>query len=140
MTANRFCVICFQPVPYRQNTCGARECLESWKFLGRDARLKHKNLASMSPSERAFCLSQGPSPDELEAQEASRKQLDNEVEEYQAAQQKKVDSGFMPKSLRDMLIANAPVVNSVVNSKKEEIDPDGDTIAPDATSSNRPTN
>ena len=72
MAANRFCVICFQPVPYRQNTCGSRECLESWKFLGRDARLKHKNLASMSPSERAFCLSQGPTPDELEAARTAR--------------------------------------------------------------------
>ena len=131
MAANRFCVICFQPVPYRQNTCGARECLESWKFLGRDARLKHKNLASMSPSERAFCLSQGPTPDELEAALTAREQLDNDVEEYQHQQQKKQDSGFMPKSLRDMLLTNAPI-------KQEETDPDGNTI-PTAAPSTDPT-
>ena len=122
MPINRFCVICFQPVPYRQNTCGAHECRESWKFLGRDARLKHKNLASMSPAERAFCLSQGPTPEELEAQAARREQLDNDVEEYQLQQQKKQDSGFMPKSLRDMLLANAPIKKDETNGDTEPID------------------
>ena len=77
----------------------------------------------MSPSERAFCLSQGPSPEELEAQATAREQLDNDVEEYQQQQQKKQDSGFMPKSLRDMLLANAPI-------KKDETD--GNPIPIDA--------
>ena len=125
------CAICYMELKRPQNTCGSRECRDVWKNLGRDARLKHLNLASMSPSERAYCLTQGPSPEELEAQAASREQLNNDVEEYQQQQQKKQDSGFMPKSLRDMLIANAPI-------KKDETDGDTEPIDapnPDPTDS-----
>ena len=117
------CKICFTSLPRDQVTCGGLDCRDAWKFLNTEARRKKINLASMTPAERAFCLSQGPSPEELEAQATAREQLDNDVEEYQQQQQKKQDSGFMPKSLRDMLLANAPI-------KKDETD--GNPIPIDA--------
>jgi len=85
-----------------QNTCGSHECLDAWKHLGRDARLKHKNLATYTKSERALILSQGPTYDELEAQAAQQAALDNEVLEHQTAQQKKET----PKFIREMFNPN----------------------------------
>lgn len=116
---NCACAICYMELKRPQNTCGSRECREAWKFLGRDARLKHLNLASMTPSERAYCLASGPSQDELEAQASQREQLDNDVEEYQQLQQKKADSSFMPKSLREMLITNAPIKKETTDETNE---------------------
>ena len=126
------CAVCFDPLPNSQrHTCGTKRCLTQWKEWGifaPEKRRKQKNLSTLSPLERAEVLAQGPSLEELEATSARREQLDNDVEEYQHQQQKKQDSGFMPKSLRDMLIANAPI-------KKDETDGnpipiDGDNTDP----------
>ena len=127
------CAVCFDPLPNSQrHTCGTKRCLDQWKEWAKFApekRRRQKNLSTLSPLERAEMLAQGPSLEELEATTAQREQLDNEVGEYQAAQQKKADSGFMPKSLRDILIANAPI-------KHEETDTNGNIIAPNAPNPN----
>ena len=115
-----FCVICYSPVRHpQQTTCGAAECREAWKHLNRDARLKHTNLASMSPSERAYCLLEGPSIEELEAKTLAQNQLNADITNYDQAQQKKADSGFIPKTLRDMLLTNAPIKQEDTNEENE---------------------
>jgi len=104
---NCACAICFQPLNRPQNTCGAPECLDAWKHLNRDARRRHKNLASCPPSERALILAQGPTPDELEAQAANQAMLDEQLAEYQQQQQKK---NAVPQFLRSALAPeNAPI-------------------------------
>lgn len=121
------CPICYASVRHPQQvTCGGRDCRDAWKHLNSAARLKRENLASMSPSERAYCLSQGPSPDEIEAQSAQHEQLDSELAEYQHQQEKKRDSGFLPKSLREMLINNAPISTP----KKEDPDEKNELSGP----------
>lgn len=95
-----FCVICYCEVIHpQQTTCGSSECRDAWKHLGRDARTRHRNLATLSPSERAYCLAQGPSVEELEDRAQRREQLDADLIEHQAQQQKKEAPAF----IRDML-------------------------------------
>ena len=111
---NCACAICFQPLNRPQNTCGAPECLDAWKHLNRDARRRHKNLASCPPSERALILAQGPTESELDQQAAIREELEAAVEERKnTANNTMNDSrGFMPKSLRDALLDNAPIIKT----------------------------
>lgn len=107
------CAVCFDPLPNSQrHTCGTKRCLDTWKEWGKfspDKRRSQKNLSTLSPSERAFALSQGPSLEELQAGEEQRAILDAEVAELQSQQLKKADAGYLPKSLREALIANAPI-------------------------------
>lgn len=113
-----FCVICYAPVRHpQQTTCGAAECRDSWKHLGRDARARHMNLATMSPSERAYCLSQGPAPEEAQQRLASQQVLDDELAEYEQQQAKKATPAF----IRTMLDpANAPISTPQPSEKEEE--------------------
>lgn len=98
------CAVCFYPlINSQRHTCGAKQCLDQWKEWGKFAperQKKQKNLASMSPSERAHALSQGPDIEELEASASQRAILDAELEDYKQQQQKKHES---PKFLRDMM-------------------------------------
>ena len=131
------CAVCFDPLPNSQrHTCGTKRCLDQWKEWAKFApekRRAQKNLSTMSPTERAHVLAQGPSIEELEATAIQREALNNDVEEYQQQQQKKHDSGFLPKTLRDMLLTNAPLAKEL---KKEALDTDGDPITVNASDTN----
>ena len=108
------CPICYQSVRHPQQvTCGGADCRDGWKHLNSAARLKKQNLASLSPSERAYCLAVGPTPDELEAQEQMQAQLNAEVLEYHAAEQKKQTPAF----IRDMF--NPDNLKSLVKDKED---------------------
>jgi len=111
---NNACAVCFAPLSRPQNTCGAAECLDTWRHYSRDTRIKRKNLASYSPSQRALILAQGPTESELDQQAAIREELEAAVEERKnTANNTMNDSrGFMPKSLRDALLDNAPIIKT----------------------------
>ena len=101
------CPICYRPVRHPQQvTCGGRDCRDAWRHMNSDARFKRQNLASLTQSERAYALTQGPSSEELEAQAEQQALLDSEVAQYQEQQKKKE----VPQFLRSMLDpANAPI-------------------------------
>ena len=117
-----YCVICYCEVRHpQQTTCGASECRDAWQHLSREARARHRNLATYSPSERALILSQGPTPEEI-AERAVRQQFVDEVrEEHLKDQQKKQNYGFMPQSIRDMLLTNAPIKQEETNGDTEPV-------------------
>ena len=56
------CVICYMSLPRAQITCGSPECVDTWHNMKQQSRQKRKNLATATPSERAFILSQTPEP------------------------------------------------------------------------------
>lgn len=118
------CKICYAPLPRDQVTCGGLDCRDAWKFLNSAARRKHTNLATMSPSERAYVLAAGPSNEELEAQAAQREALQDNVEEYQVQQQKRET----PKFLQEMM--NPDNLKHLI---KEEETINGDPIPTDAS-------
>ena len=100
------CAVCFEELPRAQRTCGRGGCLDSWRHYSDATKTKHINLASCTPSERALILSQGPSPEELEAQATTQAVLEEELDQYHEQQKKKE----VPQFLRSMLDpANAPI-------------------------------
>lgn len=55
------CVICFQPLPRAQRTCGSADCIDAWRNIrSKEGRLKRANLATFTPSERALLEAQAP--------------------------------------------------------------------------------
>ena len=83
---NNHCAVCFHSLLRPQNTCGAPECLAEWKTWSAQRRFARKNLAHLSPTERALALQQGQTSEELEAQEAAREQLASDFQAHQARQ------------------------------------------------------
>lgn len=130
---NLFCVNCFTELIRPQLTCGKSSCMTAWKNMTDDQKDRARALSAMPRSERALAAIEETAIRAEERQQRidfGRTQLDNDVEEYQHQQQKKQDSGFMPKSLRDMLIANAPIkpeetdnasnINSVLDNETDK--------------------
>ena len=76
---NNHCAVCFHELIRPQNTCGASDCLAEWKTWGAQRRFARKNLAHMPPAERALALAQGPSDEELEAAQAARESLQEQL-------------------------------------------------------------